>query len=147
MTDQRRGIVLLKVDGREVALQFTWRAIDSLGRNGVTALLKEADSGEAGEFTALADLLVAASAGALTRDALLDGSLAREVALSALIEAWLLALHGPKREPEARDDDPQPQRPRILLKRVFGRLWASTSAWTSSSRPRPTLQACLSAAD
>lgn len=120
MNDARLGIVRLEYAGRTIPLRFTWGRIDSVGRNGLTELLQKADSGDAGGLQALADLIEIGSGQALSAAEIMADPPAYTVAYEAVVGAWLLALYGPSREPEASSANP-PNRLRTLFSRVFRR--------------------------
>lgn len=85
----------LDYQGRTIPLRFTWRAIDSLGRNGVVELFAKAESGEPGDMAALAKLLEAASGGEVTADQVMADSPPFNAAFVAALEAWALAARLP----------------------------------------------------
>jgi hypothetical protein len=120
MSDERRGIVQLSYDGRTIPIRFTWAAIDSLGRSGVTELLEKAGSGEQGDMAALASLLEAASAGELKAPILLaDDSLPFTEAYVCVIKAWSAAA----RRPQGVERGANPlNRLRMWLKALWRRL-------------------------
>ena len=121
MRDERRGIVPLAMpDGRAVPLRFTWRAIDQLGRGGVTALFSKVEAGEPGDMTALAKLIEAASGGELTADAILQDPPPFNDAFVAVLEAWALAARLP--QGVKRAENPL-NRPWTSLRTLWGRLW------------------------
>lgn len=121
MSDERRGIVHLSYDGRAVPIRFTWAAIDSLGRAGVTELLEKAGSGEPGDMAALAALLEAASAGEIKAAGLLGSDdLPFTEGYVAVIKAWTAAA----RRPSGVERDENPLiRLWTSLKTLWGRLW------------------------
>ena len=122
MMADRLGIVALELPGRSIPLRFTWEAIDALGRNGVSEVFGRAQSGEPGDMGALADLIVVASAGAVTRDELMANPPSISAGLAAVLEAWLLAMHGPARQPaEGQEPGDLVTGPMIWWKRAFER--------------------------
>lgn len=95
MSDERRGIVSFQYEGRTIPLRFTWRAVDRIGRVGVTELLEKAGSGQAGDMGALAKLLEAASDGRLTTVELMDSDLPFNDAFVPILQAWAMAARRP----------------------------------------------------
>lgn len=112
------GIVRLDYGDRTIPLQFTWRAIDSLGRVGVGELLDKAGSGQPGDMAALAQLLEAASAGEIKADEAMGGAMPFATAYVALLKAWSLAA----RQPGGAATDGPFDRLLIWLRRLWGRL-------------------------
>lgn len=122
MTSERMGVVILELPGRTIPLRFTWQAIDVLGRTGVSDIFARAKSGEPGDVGALADLIVVASAGAVTRDELMAEPPSISAGLAAVLEAWLLAMHGPARQlAEGQEPGDLPTSRPTWWKRAFGR--------------------------
>lgn len=124
MSDTRRGIVSLTLmDGSTVPLRFTWRAIDTIGRVGVTEMIEKAGAGEAGDMTALAKLIEAASDGALKADAIMDDQIVSFTqGYLAVIQAWAAAARRP--DGVQREENP-PQRLLTWLKTLWRRLFRS----------------------
>lgn len=117
MSERRRGIVQLPLrDGSTVPLRFTWAAIDGLGRSGVTELFARVDSGEPGDMAALAQLVAAASGGALTVEAVMADPPAFNDAYVAVLEAWALAARRPQ-------GDQREANPLIRLWTSWKRFW------------------------
>lgn len=111
MSDDRRGVVPLDLaDGRTILLRFTWRAIDTIGRVGVTEMIEKVGAGEAGDMSALAKLIEAASNGAVNADDMMDDHLVSFThGYVAVIKAWAAAA----RRPEGAERAENP--PRRLL--------------------------------
>lgn len=125
MNDARLGIVRLPLpDGREVALQLSFKALDSIGHIGVLERFKVLQKGRAGSQTAMAELLEVMSGGAITQADVSDAPVASYptgVCLSALWAAWELAQYGPSGRPAADGDANPPMRRPIRWSTLFGR--------------------------
>lgn len=136
MNDERLGIVRLSLpDGRTVPLQFTWRAVDALGRGGVSELLEKAGSGEPGDMDAMARLIEASSSGRITRDELMDGALPFNDAFVPVLRAWTLAA----RRPVNASENPLKRLLTLISwRRLMRWLAGLASAMKSSGRPRHT---------
>lgn len=126
MSDERLGIVRLALpDGRTVALQVTYEALDAIGYAGVIDLLKVVQKGRAGSQAAMAELLAVMSAGAISVDDVRSSPVAAfptSVCLQALWDCWSLAQYGPDGRPaeDGAENPPKSRRP-TLLSRLFGR--------------------------
>lgn len=117
MNDERLGIVRLPWHGETIPLSFTWAAIDQLGSSGVAERLRLALTTEPGARLALAELLAAASHGALSTDAVMAEVGTPTEAFAAVLEAWALAVRRPA---GARPANPQLPSP---LKTWWATLW------------------------
>lgn len=125
MNDARLGIVRLPLpDGRQVALQLTFAALDAKGHDWLLDRFKVLQKGRAGASTALGDVLEVLTAGAITQADVLAAPVAAfplSPCMKACWDAWELAQYGPSgRSAEAGPANPQKSRP-TLLKRLFGR--------------------------
>lgn len=125
MQDARLGIVRLPLpDGREVALQVTFSALDAHGHDWMIEQFKTLQKGKAGVSTALGDLIEVLSAGAITKAEILAAPMAAyplHPCLRACWDAWELAQYGPTgRSAEAGPENPQNRRP-TPWSRLFGR--------------------------
>ena len=124
MNDARLGIVRLPLpDGREVALQVTFTAMDAYGHDWLIDQFKTLQKGKAGVSSALGDLLEVLSSGAVTKAEVLAAPVATyplNVCLRACWDAWELAQYGPAgRSAEAGPANLQSRRP-TLWSRLFG---------------------------
>ncbi len=110
----------LELDGSLVPLRFTWSTLDALGTSGVTEMLERARSPEPGALGMLANLIVAAAQGAVTQEQVLAASPPLAEALSAVLTAYLYAMHG---EPELEAPPPAQLAPQRApwWRRVAGR--------------------------
>ena len=125
MNDARLGIVRLPLpDGRQVALQLTFTALDAKGHDWLLEQFKLLQKGRAGAQSAMGDLLEVMSAGAVTKADVLAAPVAAfplSPTMRALWDAWELAQYGPAgRSAEAGSENPPRSRP-TLLRRIFGR--------------------------
>ena len=125
MNDARLGIVRLPLpDGREVALQLTFAALDAKGHDWLLDQFKALQKGRAGASSALGELLEVLSGGAVTKADVMAAPVAvfpLSVCMRSCWDAWELAQYGPAgRSAEAGPANPQPPRP-TLWRRLFGR--------------------------
>lgn len=125
MNDARLGIVRLSLpDGRQVALQLTFAALDANGHDWLLDRFKVLQKGRAGTSSALGDLLEVLTAGAITKADVIVAPVAAfplSPCMKACWDAWELAQYGPGgRSAEAGPANPQKARP-TLLRRLFGR--------------------------
>lgn len=125
MNDARLGIVRLPLpDGREVALQLTYHALDARGHGWLLEQFKTLQKGRAGAQAAMADLLEVMSHGAVTKADVMASPVAAfplSPCMAALWSTWELAQYGPAgRSAEAGPENPPKRRP-TLLNMIFGR--------------------------
>ena len=125
MNDARLGIVRLPLpDGREVALQLTFQALDAKGHDWLLEQFKALQKGRAGASSALGELLEVLSAEAITKADVMAAPVAAfplSICMRSCWDAWDLAQYGPAgRSAEAGPANPQPHR-RTLWRRLFGR--------------------------
>lgn len=125
MNDARLGIVRLPLpDGRQVALQLTFAALDAKGHDWLLEQFKVLQKGRAGASSALGDLLEVMTAGAITKTDVLASPVAAfpiSTCMKACWDAWELAQYGPAgRSAEAGPGNPQKPQP-TLWRRLFGR--------------------------
>jgi len=125
MNDARLGIVRLPLpDGREVALQLTFAALDAKGHDWLLEQFKVLQKGRAGASSALGELLEVLSDGAITKADVLAAPAAAfplSPSMKSCWDAWELAQYGPAgRSAEAGPANPRQSRP-TLLRRLFGR--------------------------
>lgn len=123
--DQRLGIVRLPLpNGREVALQVTYRDIDRHGPDWALERFKTIQKGKAGASTAMAELLELFSGGALTAEEIMSAPAAAypmSPCLKSAWDAWSLAQYGPDGR-SADDGDANPRkRPLMWWARLTGR--------------------------
>lgn len=124
-TDKRQGIVRLPLpDGRDVALQLTFAALDSRGHDWFIEQMKVMQKGRAASATARAELIEALSGGAITVDDMAVASVSAyplAPTMKAIWSAWEIAQYGP----EGRSGDEAPANPLksrpTLWKHIFGR--------------------------
>src|SRR5690606_36358877 len=111
-------------DGREVALQLTYLALDALGHDGMLERFRVLQKGRAGAQSAMGELLEVMSAGAVTKADVLAAPVAAfplTPCMRALWDCWELAQYGPQgRSAEAGPENPQRRR-RTLWSMPFGR--------------------------
>lgn len=125
MNDARLGIVRLPLpDGRQVALQLTFAALDANGHDWLLDRFKVLQKGRAGTSSALGDLLEVLTAGAITKADVIVAPVAAfplSPCMKACWDAWELAQYGPAgRSAEAGPANPPTRRP-TLWRRLFGR--------------------------
>ena len=125
MNDSRLGIVRLPLpDGREVALQLTFAALDAKGHDWLLEQFKLLQKGRAGAQSAMGDLLEVMSAGAVTKADIMAAPVAAfplSPCMKALWDCWELAQYGPAgRSAEAGPENP-PRRRRTLWSMLSGR--------------------------
>lgn len=125
MNDARLGIVRLPLpDGREVALQLTYRALDARGHEWVLERLRAMQKGKAGAQQALAEALDLMSNGQVTAAEVMDAPVhvyPLGHCLKAVLEAWEVAQYGPSGRPASEAPENPRKRQPTLLKRLFGR--------------------------
>lgn len=125
-TDERLGIVRLPLpDGRTVALQLTYAALDAKGHDWLLEQFKAMQKGRSGGSTALAEALEVISAGQIKAVDVLAAPMATYPlahCLKACWQAWELAQYGPAgRSVEADTANPRKSARPMWLRRIFAR--------------------------
>ncbi len=125
-TDERLGIVRLPLpDGRTVALQLTYAALDAKGHDWLLEQFKAMQKGRSGGSTALAEVLEVMSGGEIKAADVLAAPMAAYPlahSLKACWQAWELAQYGPHgRSVEADTANPRKSARPTWLRRIFGR--------------------------
>lgn len=102
-SDERLGIVLLPLpDGREVALQLTYAALDAHGHDWLLEQFKAIQGGKTGAIRAMAEVLELLSAKAILADEVMAAPAAAypmTECLRCAWKAWELAQFGPQGRP------------------------------------------------
>jgi len=126
MNDARFGIVRLDLpDGRSVALQLTYAALDARGHQWMLDSFRAVQKGKPGSASALADLLEVLSGGAITAaevNAAPAAAYPLGHAMKACWSAWEIAQYGPQGRPaEDGAENPPQSRRRTRWSTLFGR--------------------------
>jgi hypothetical protein len=114
VSDAHLGVVRFSFEGRATPLRFTLRRL-TIGWGGTVELMQASLTEGPQALSAVADLMVMASGGEISRDDVLDrfSGLDFERALVALHEAWALFRFGPSMKPPEGSANP------------LNRLWTS----------------------